>query len=293
MARTKQTERKSTGGLTPNTALAKKLAKKHDATLGSVYKKLKLKPQTEDAAHNSALEKTIVQMQELGFISADIDRESRSQYNTIVRRVTASTALYFGIDDSFFKKFIGVYLFLNAPKNDTFLFFLVESDVLDTVAAVVDAQTNTKNGTYLASCLNFQYAIHLVDTKLVTTIARFYQVFMSLLKVTHAYSFDHERKTLALRNSLKWQLILSTVADVCVQLEVMAPSFRSLEPDILAYIAELKEMLQTMQTNKQANSQSHFVYMQRRIGEMMQAADAQRYYTPKTAAINDVSDSET
>jgi hypothetical protein len=281
MARTKQTARKSTGGLAPRKALATKAARKSVPKTGGTKKTFTLNPQTQDAAHDMAGEKTLMQMQALGFVKNPIEHATRAKYNDLVKYITADFNRYGEIGDPDIIQFIHIYLFLNAAKNDTFLFFLVDtSDLLYDTAAVIDAKTKTKDGTYLANCLDFQYALHLVDRKMVHIDATFVIVFESLLRVVQAYSLNYDKRTLSLRSSLKWAHIIQTAANVCTQLPALVTKFKDLNATLSPLIAELETMIADSRNKDREDIEAYFQYMHTRIGEIILDTDQVLDSTP-------------
>ena len=281
MARTKQTARKSTGGQAPRKALATKAARKSAPATGGIKKALRLKPQTEDAAHDMAGEKTLMQMQALGFVKNPIEHATRIQYNALVKSVTADFDLYFKIGDPDRKTFMEVYLFLNAAKNDTFLFFLVQrTELVYDIAAAIDAKINSMDGTYLANCLAFQYALHLVDTKVVITEEHFLTVFISLLRVVQAYSLNHDKRSLFLRPCLKWAHIIKTAADVCAQLAELVNDFEDLQPTLSVAIADLKHIIEASQNPDRDDLNTFFRDIHTHVGKIISNTQHEFYGTP-------------
>ncbi len=280
MARTKQTARKSTGGQAPRKALATKAARHSAPATGGTKKALSLKPQTIDAAHDMAGEKTLMQMQALGFVKNPIEHATRVQYDALVKSVTADFDLYFKIGDPDHKTFMEVYLFLNAAKNDTFLFFLVQrTDLVYDIAATIDAKLSSKDGTYLANCLAFQYALHLVDTNVVKTDEHFLTVFISLLRVVQAYSLNHDKRSLFLRPCLKWAHIIKTAADVCAQLSILVDDFEDLQPTLSVAIADLKHIIEASQNPDRDDLNTFLGDIHTRVGNIIGNTQQQFYGT--------------
>ena len=281
MARTKQTGRQSTGGKAPRKALATKAARRSAPATGGTKKTLTLKPQTEDAAHDMAGEKTLMQMQALGFVEKPIKPTTREKYNDLVKSVTADFDLYFKIGDPDHKTFMEVYLFLNAAKNDTFLFFLVErTDLVYDIAATIDAKISSKDGTYLANCLAFQYALHLVDTKEIKRDEHFLTVFISLLRVVQAYSLNHDKRSLFLRPCLKWAHIIKTAADVCAQLAELVNDFEDLQPTLSVAIADLKHIIEASQNPDRDDLNTFFRDIHTHVGKIISNTQHEFYGTP-------------